>query len=203
MPRRVLLAFAIAAPFALVVGGSARLASASGTALGAAVARVAALLPGPGHGLLAARLPPEADVEPGEAASATAFDFPDPDAAPAPAKGDKKKPTPPAPRPTRGIRVSAATVLRLARRGVLPSGVAVAADGYRPAGLALHGVAALGVGLQDGDVLTEVAGAPASSSGAVVGAIVALRARHAPAVSGRVYRGSTAIALFVEMPYPR
>ena len=118
-------------------------------------------------------------------------------------KSGKKKPPSNTARPKRGIRVPAATVLRLANSGVRPSGVPVPANGDRPAGLALQGVGALGVGLRDGDVLTQVAGAPASSAGAVIGAVLAARQRRAPAMSGLVYRGSEKIALYVEMPYPK
>ena len=94
-------------------------------------------------------------------------------------------------------------MLRLANRGVRPSGSAVAANADRPAGLVLQGVSGLGVGLRDGDVLTQVAGAPASSTGAVIGAVLAARQRRAPAMSGVVYRGADKIALYVEMPYPK
>jgi len=201
--RRLLPALAVVASFALFAWGSARLARASGDAIGGAVARVAAAIPAPGHSLLDPPPPRETATESDSAAAVLFEELPDPDAAAGLTKAGKKKPSSTPARPTRGIRVKAATVLRLANRGVRPSGVPVPADGDRPAGLALQGVGALGVGLRDGDVLTQVAGAPASSTGAVVGAVLAARQRRAPAMSGLVYRGNEKIALYVEMPYPK
>jgi hypothetical protein len=207
MRRRFLTALAVAATFALAAWGSARLARASGDAIGAAVAGVASSLPDPGHGLLDPPRPRESTMDPTDAASVVFEDLPDLDGDPAStsahAKPGKKKPSTPTAKPTRGIRVSAATVLRLANRGVRPSGSPVAASDERPAGLALQGVTGLGVGLRDGDVLTQVAGAPASSTGAVIGAVLAARQRRAPAMSGVVYRGGEKIAIYVEMPYPK
>ncbi|MEP7121974.1 MAG: hypothetical protein ABJE95_13725 [Byssovorax sp.] len=207
MRRRILTALAVAAPFALAAWGSARLARASGDTIGAAVADAAASLPTPGQGLLDPPRPRETIVDPADAASVVFEDLPELDGDPASpsasTKTGKKKPPAPPLHPTRGIRVSAATVLRLANRGVRPSGSPVAANADRPAGLALQGVAGLGIGLRDGDVLTQVAGAPASSAGAVIGAVLAARQRRAPAMSGVVYRGGDKIALYVEMPYPK
>jgi hypothetical protein len=100
-----------------------------------------------------------------------------------------------------GIRVRAATVLRLANAGVRPSATLVPASGARPAGLALAGVSGLGVGVRDGDVLTDVSGAPASSVIAVVNAVVAARSAHAPAVGGHFWREGAPWQLVVEMPY--
>ena len=203
MRRPLLTALAVAASFALIAWGSARLARASGDAIGSAVARAASSLPAPGHGLLDPPRPSESVSAPADAASVVFEDLPDPDAAASITKAGKKKPSGTSARPARGIRVPAATVLRLAGRGVRPSGAPVAANADRPAGLALQGVGALGIGLRDGDVLTQVAGAPASSAGAVIGAVLAARQRRAPAMSGLVYRGSEKIALYVEMPYPK
>lgn len=205
--RRILLtALAVAASLALAAWGSARLARASGDAIGSAVARAASSLPTPGHGLLDPPRPGPSEstaASPADAASVIFENLPDLDAAASVTKSGKKKPSNPPVRPTRGIRVPAATVLRLANRGVRPSGSPVPASADRPAGLALQGVGALGIGLRDGDVLTQVAGAPASSAGAVIGAVLAARQRRAPAMSGLVYRGSEKIALYVEMPYPK
>lgn len=207
MRRRLLMALAIAAPFALAAWGSARLARASGDAIGGAVASAAAALPAPGQGLLDPPRPRETIVDPADAAAVVFEDLPELDAdsssASAPTKTGKKKPPSTKPKPTRGLRVSAAMVLRLANRGVRPSGSPVAATDEHPAGLALQGVSGLGVGLRDGDILTQCAGAPASSAGAVIGAVLAARQRRAPAMSGVVYRGAEKIALYVEMPYPK
>jgi len=203
MRRPLLTALAVAASFALAAWGSARLARASGDAIGSAVARAALSLPTPGHGLLDPPSPQDSAPSPADAAPVIFEDLPDLDAAASITKPGKKKPSSTKVRPARGIRVPAATVLRLASRGVRPSGSPVPASGDRPAGLALQGVGALGIGLRDGDVLTQVAGAPASSASAVIGAVLAARQRRAPAMSGLVYRGSEKIALYVEMPYPK
>jgi hypothetical protein len=207
MRRSLLMALAVAAPFALAAWGSARLARASGDAIGGAVASAAAALPPPGQGLLDLPRARETIVDPADAASVVFEDLPELDADPTSAstltKTGKKKPSSTLVKPTRGLRVSAATVLRLANRGVRPSGSPVPATAERPAGLALQGVSGLGVGLRDGDVLTQCAGAPASSPGAVIGAVLAARQRRAPAMSGVVYRGAEKIALYVEMPYPK
>jgi hypothetical protein len=97
--------------------------------------------------------------------------------------------------------VSRDQVLRLATARVVPRGVPVAASAVRPAGLKLSGVAALGVGLQDGDVLTRALGVPALSSGAVVQAVLVARAHRAPVLEGEVWRGNQRLILRVEQPY--
>jgi hypothetical protein len=101
-----------------------------------------------------------------------------------------------------GVLIGASTVLRLANRGVVPEGRPVDAAGGRPAGIELSSVSALGVGVQDGDVLTEVAGRSVRSEGQVVGAVLALRARRASSISAVFYRGAERWSLVVEMPYP-
>jgi len=107
------------------------------------------------------------------------------------------------PAPARGIRISSAQVLALAARRAMPSAVFVKESAQRPAGLLLSGVSALGVGLQDGDVLTEAAGQRVSSVAAVVGIVLAARAHGASEISGRFYRGAVPFSLTVEQPYPK
>ncbi len=85
----------------------------------------------------------------------------------------------------------------------MPNAVFVKANTQRPAGLLLSGVSGLGVGLQDGDVLTEAAGQKVSSVAAVVGLVLAARARQASEISGRFYRGGVPFSLTVEQPYPK
>jgi len=102
-----------------------------------------------------------------------------------------------------GIRVSSAQVLALAARRAMPQAVPVKANAQHPAGLLLRGVSALGVGLQDGDVLTEAAGQRASSLAVVVGVVLAARGRQAPEISGRFYRAGVPFGLTVEQPYPK
>jgi hypothetical protein len=119
---------------------------------------------------------------------------------------DTKRPQKPArarPAPRSGIRISAAQVLALAARRAMPSAVFVKATAQRPAGLLLSGVSALGVGMQDGDVLTEAAGQKVSSVAAVVGIVLAARSRQASEISGRFFRAGVPFSLTVEQPYPK
>ncbi|HEY4157884.1 MAG TPA: hypothetical protein VGM29_07295 [Polyangiaceae bacterium] len=99
------------------------------------------------------------------------------------------------------VRVSAARVLALAERRALPHATPVPANGVRPAGLQLRGVSALGLGVRDGDVLTDAAGTPALSAAAVVGVVVAARTHHASEISGRIFRGAEPYTIVVEQPY--
>jgi hypothetical protein len=103
--------------------------------------------------------------------------------------------------PKLGIRVPAKTVLRLANARAVPQGTFVSAEAGRPAGMRLNGVSAYGVGLRDGDVLTHVAGAPATSRSQVVSAVLQARAVRAPAVSAIFWREGEPWRLLVEMPY--
>lgn len=105
--------------------------------------------------------------------------------------------------PKQGIVVSSAQVLALASRRAMPSAVFVKASPQHPAGLLLGGVSALGVGLQDGDILTEAAGQKATSVAQIVGLVLAARSRQASVISGRFYRGGVAFSLTVEQPYPK
>jgi hypothetical protein len=118
----------------------------------------------------------------------------------APKKPSKKKAARAAV-PTRGVYVDARTVLRLSRRGIVPAGSPVRATSSRPAGLALAGVSALGVGLSDGDVLVEVEGSPVRTEGQVIGMVIAARGRRVPHLSAIFFRGAEPMWLTVEMPY--
>jgi hypothetical protein len=100
------------------------------------------------------------------------------------------------------VRVSSAQVLALASRRAVPDAAPVRANADHPAGLLLHGVSGLGIGMQDGDVLTEAAGQRASSVAAVVGVVLAARARHSSEISGRFFRAGVPYLLTVEQPYP-
>jgi len=103
--------------------------------------------------------------------------------------------------PRQGIRISSAQVLALASRRAMPSAVFVKATPEHPAGLLLRGVSALGVGLQDGDILTEAAGQKATSVSQIVGLVLAARSGQASEISGRFYRGGVPFSLTVEQPY--
>ncbi len=112
------------------------------------------------------------------------------------ARGVKARPV-----ATRVVFVSQEQVLKLASTRARPHGTPVPASGARPAGLKLSGVAALGIGMQDGDVLTRAVGQPALSSGAVIQAVLAARARHAAVLEGEFWRGAERCVLRVEQPY--
>jgi hypothetical protein len=101
----------------------------------------------------------------------------------------------------KGLFVSADKVLHLARAGVRPAGIPVDSAGARPGGLILTGVGGLGLGLQDGDILTHALGQPAVSEAAVVGAIIRARGARQPQLSGRVWRHGRSFALVVAQPY--
>jgi hypothetical protein len=101
-----------------------------------------------------------------------------------------------------GVHISAAQVLAVAARRAMPEAVPVKATAYHPAGLLLRGVSAWGVGLQDGDVLTEAAGQKASSVAQVVGIVLLARAHQSREISGRFYRAGVPFLLIVEQPYP-
>ena len=83
----------------------------------------------------------------------------------------------------------------------MPSGAYVPAEGARPAGLQLQGVSALGVGLEDGDVLTHADGRPARSRGDVIGVVIAARGAGAREIGGRFWRNGEVWNLIVEQPY--
>jgi hypothetical protein len=101
----------------------------------------------------------------------------------------------------RVVFVDAKTVLRLAESRARPRGVPVKAEGSRPAGLRLVRVSELGIGVQDGDVLTRAVGQPALSSSAIVQAVLVARARGDKVLEGEFWRGGERWLLRVEQPY--
>jgi hypothetical protein len=101
----------------------------------------------------------------------------------------------------RSVLISEQTVLRLANQGVIPQASAVPQQASRPAGLQLAGVGAMGVGLQDGDVLFQVAGVPVRSDTQVAEIVRAARDRQVRSVSARIWRNGETLALVVGMPY--
>lgn len=115
------------------------------------------------------------------------------------AKKPGKKPVKKA--PAKGIFVSASSVLKLASRGGRPRGTPVKASGARPAGLRLSGVSALGIGLEDGDVLTRALGRPALSASSVVESVIVARAKRVKVLDGEIYRGNDRYLIQVEQPY--
>jgi hypothetical protein len=97
--------------------------------------------------------------------------------------------------------VSEASVLRLAKTAARPQGAFVAQTAQHPAGLRLSGVAALGIGVQDGDILIEALGATPRSPGQVIGAILEARAKQARFLSGTLWRNGQTFRITVEQPY--
>jgi S1-C subfamily serine protease len=91
-------------------------------------------------------------------------------------------------------------ILQLAEQGAVPRGTPVQASSTRPRGIALVGVSGLGLGVQDGDVITRVAGVPVSSRGQVVRLVTAAYDARAPAISAEIWRGPRRFSLFVELP---
>jgi hypothetical protein len=106
----------------------------------------------------------------------------------------------PAPQPA-SIFVSQSTVLRLAQTTARPQGSFVGAAAGHPAGLRLTGVAALGIGVQDGDILVEALGVTPHSPGQVIGAIIQARAQHLRFLSGKLWRHGKTFSITVEQPY--
>ncbi len=175
---------------ALALGSlSARAADSWGVRVGAALADLAKALPQ--HSTTAE---PAFVDEPEEALSAS------PTTEPARSKTGAKgrKPTPAR---SGGVFVSAATVVRLADARAMPQAVPVAAKAPRPAGLRLVGVAGLGIGMKDGDVLTEVLGTPVRSVGQVIQLVIQARGRREARISGRFWRAGLPWTVVVEQPY--
>jgi hypothetical protein len=99
--------------------------------------------------------------------------------------------------------VSQATVLNLAQSAARPRGSFVAASAQHPAGLRLTGVAALGIGVQDGDILVEALGITPRAPGQVIGAIIEARAKQARFLTGTLWRQGQTFPITVEQPYLR
>jgi hypothetical protein len=184
---------------ALAAWGSAYTADAAGAVLGEALAAVATVVgtnqPSSEEDGDLADVIPVATFAVGDALGETGADS-------VAAPGKKKTKSRASSQATeRTIFVSAEKVLRLSETRVPPRGVRVPADGARPAGIKLVGVAALGIGLRDGDVLTRALGQPALSSSAVVRAVLVARARRVKVLEGEFYRGQERWILRVEQPY--
>jgi hypothetical protein len=197
---RLLAAAAVALPTTISLGAADRLEAAArdyGTELGKGVAELSVSAP-------VVDGDPEPDVVsgadlviPSRDAGDAAYLF-----APADRPNTKRRAHRPAVvKPGHALRVSAGTVLHLANAGVIPVGRSVPARGARPAGIEVSGVASLGIGVRDGDVLTEVAGVPVTDATEVVAIVLVSRQRHDRAISAVFYRDKEPWALTVEMPY--
>jgi hypothetical protein len=97
--------------------------------------------------------------------------------------------------------VSASTVLQLSKSAARPQGSFVPQTSQHPAGLRLVGVGALGIGVQDGDILIDAMGISPRASGEIIGAIIEARARRVSALSGTLWRSGHTFRITVEQPY--
>jgi hypothetical protein len=138
--------------------------------------------------------PPELPLAPAPDVVVTLPEEPSDVAAPTPLSS--KRGSHPSKRPVKasdvagGIYVGKEAVLRLVRAGVVPTGQPTAASSSHPAGILLSGVGALGIGLHDGDILTDVEGHPVRTEAQVVGMVLAARSRHAEQMSAIIWRAS-------------
>jgi hypothetical protein len=191
-PNRVLLALLIL-PGGLALASVGRL-EAPARVLGVELARGLPALP-------AAAAPVAAPQVVGEVTpDVTAAGTPDANGSTPKKKGKAKK----APSSSHGgpsVYVSARTILRLANARAVPRAQSVAATDERPGGVQLLDVSAFGVGMQDGDVITEVAGRQVRGEGDIVAVVLAVRSQQAPTVSAVFYRGKLRGSLVVGMPY--
>jgi len=105
------------------------------------------------------------------------------------------------PQRPQALFIASSTVLKLAQGGGRPQGAFVAESALHPAGLRLTGVAALGIGLQDGDILIEALGVSPRSPGQIIGAIIEARAKQARYLSGTLWRRGQTFRIVVEQPY--
>lgn len=99
------------------------------------------------------------------------------------------------------ISIDADTVLCIAEKGFAPTAKPVSPKGKRPAGIAVYGVSALGLGVLDGDVLTEVLGQPVRSQAQVVALVMVARGANKSTISGTLWRGMRAYSVSVQQPY--
>jgi hypothetical protein len=99
------------------------------------------------------------------------------------------------------IYIPAPKVLCLALQGTQPSGRPTPARGKRPAGVAVYGVTGLGVGVKDGDVITEIMGQPVHSVAQGIALIIAARAARQHLITGTLWRATRAMSIAVEQPY--
>jgi hypothetical protein len=196
--RRAIVAVSLGAPFALVVAFTGAVADRQAVGVAEALCQVS-------EGLSLAE--PELETRDQDqvarwrAELATLLDEPASTPEEAGADGPQTRRPRAAGAAPHGLFVSADKVLRLAQAGARPAGIPVNAAGTRPGGLLLTGVGGLGLGLQDGDILTHALGQPAVSEEAVVGAIIRARGARQPHLSGQVWRGGRSFALVVAQPY--
>jgi hypothetical protein len=190
----VLACAALGSPFALVASSAGAFVEPLSRAAVGALLSASSALSAPS----APRLPPEpleldAELPPSDALASSNTK---PAGARAGRAGRAIRPQSPA-----ALFVSAAKVLRLSQGSARPQGELVAATAQHPAGLRLSGVAALGIGVQDGDILVEALGAAPRSPGQIIGGIIEARAQRARYLSGTLWRRGQTLKITVEQPY--
>jgi hypothetical protein len=188
--RTLLAALALSAPFAFVAHAAERLVAPLTQTSVRTLLRLTSPLAATPPALSEASEPVESGVP---------DNWPEPVvlAGKAPAHGARLlRPSAPAP-----IFVSRAKVLALAQSSARPQGAFVQQTAEHPAGLRLSGVAPLGIGVQDGDILIEALGMTPRSPGQVIGAIIEARSQKARALSGTLWRRGQTFRITVEQPY--
>lgn len=194
VPRfaRVLGALLLGGPFVLVAHGVSGLVAPLTSSIVTALVRVTAPLAAPPPPAPA----PETDAtEPiADAPLEVSFEVATKSLAQRAAK--PRPPTKP-----HALFVSEATVLKLAQSAARPRGSFVAKSSEHPAGLRLSGVAALGIGVQDGDILIEALGITPRTPGEIIGAIIEARAKQARLLNGTLWRQGQTFSITVEQPY--
>lgn len=113
---------------------------------------------------------------------------------------------PPLGPPPISTRASVKQVLHWAENQIVPRGVARPAGAGMPAGIELHDVGGLGLGLLPGDRLVTVDGISVLERSQVVGAVLGARSRRAEAMTAGLVRrtkaGPVHFTVVVEQPYP-
>ncbi len=186
--RPLLLSVALAAPFAVVTTWASSLVAPLASSTAELLLRVTEPL----------AAPPATPVAPPATPVAAPVTLSFEAASQATRKGAKAPSKKPA-----ALFVGEATVLKLAQSSARPRGAFVPATEQHPAGLHLSGVAALGIGLQDGDILIEALGMTPRAPEQVIGAIIEARAKQARFLSGTVWRAGQTFRITVEQPYLR
>jgi hypothetical protein len=97
-------------------------------------------------------------------------------------------------------------VLYWAEHQIVPRGITRAAGFGMPAGIELHDVGGLGLGLLPGDRLITVDGISVLERSQVIGAVLGARSRRAETMTAGLVRrtkdGPVAFTVVVEQPYP-
>lgn len=129
-----------------------------------------------------------------------------PEGATVSSKLKKSKELPPVgPAPT-SSRASVQQVLYWAEHQIVPRGITREVSGGMPAGIELHDVAALGLGLLPGDRLVTVDGLSVLERSQVIGAVLGARSRRAQTMTAGLVRmtksGPVPFTVVVEQPYP-